>query len=856
MKKITQLIGHFSLTLFVSGLALFPQTTTAQTGENDATFNTADNKPAYGTDGEVIQSLLQPDNKTILAGYFSHYNNEQANGLIRINSDGQLDNSFNTGTGADNGINALALQFDNKLIIGGGFTSYNGASANHIARLYPTGGLDEAFNSGTGANKNVYSLTLQVNGKILVGGDFTTYDDKPVNKLVRLNSDGTLDNTFHFSDSVEYVDHIVVQPDGKILVSGRYTNYKLYLIRLNKNGSKDVTFSYPDLFAWGYPNFETIILQGKKILVGGGIASGIETRSGLLLRLNSNGSVDTTFTYKSPDNVWIKALTLQQDGKIVFTGRAWIYADDNVSTNYISRLNANGTKDSTFKTHSEERKRSISSNTISIQSDGKIIVGGYFSTISNLLVDNIVRLNNNGDFDLTFNQKTGANGSIFSSAKQSDGAILIGGNFTYYNYKFANQIARLKKDGSLDPSFNSGTGANGSVYAIAVQSNGKIIIGGDFTTYNNVPRNHIARLNKNGTLDKTFNNATVNGTVYTLSLQQNGKIIIGGAFTTVNGTSIASVARLQANGKLDAGFSSPIVDNESPIVYASKIQDNGRILVGGYFKGSYSSGALYYNLIRLKPNGNLDNDFKGSVPKSVYAIALQPDDKIVIGGGRVQIGYDQIDPFKGYITRLNANGTADTLFESPFNTPSHDLGNPVRTISILKNGKIVFGGQFSFYNDPLLNHIGLLNENGTLDSSFTANANSSVFTSLLLRRNKLIIAGDFTLYNEAVRTGIARISVAEESSFERNAIAETTPAISDTPSLIAFPNPASEDISISNLLPGSRLIIRNVLGEVMEEKNVNTSNERITLGNYTNGIYFITAENKGTQSNLKFIVNK
>ena len=855
MKKIIQYVRHFSFGILLSGLLLLPKLSTSQTGENDLTFNTFDNKPAYGTNGTVVQSVIQPDNKTIISGGFSHYNNQLVEGLARLNSDGQLDPSFSCGTGVDRGISDLILQFDNKILIGGSFTTYNGISANHIARLLPNGELDHSFKSGGGADNTVLSIALQPNGKLLVGGELTAYDGNTVNKLVRLNKNGTIDNTFHFSDSVENVENIVVQTDGKIIVSGN-AHHRQYLIRLNKNGSRDNTFSYPDLFPWGHPSFEALALQGNKLLVGGGIYSGIETRNGLLMRLDPSGAVDTTFEFHNQENVWIKSITLQEDNKIIFTGRSWIYADDDVSTNYIGRLNSTGEYDPTFKVHHEERRTAISSYTASIQADGKIIVGGRFSTISNLLVDNIVRLNSNGDFDPTFNQKTGANGSIFSSVKQSDGSILIGGKFSSYNYKTINGIARLKKNGSLDPSFNTGTGVNGAVHAIALQSNGKIIIGGEFTSYNNEPCNHIARLNKNGTLDKSFNDADVNGVVYTLAIQQNDKIIVGGKFTQVNGRSLVNVARLNANGKIDQVFSSPFLNNDQPVVYVCKIQKNGKLLVGGNFSGLYPSGSRYYNLVRLHSKGNLDADFTGDVPESVYAIEFHTDNKILIGGGRVQVGYHQIDPFKGYLFRLNPDGTDDSLFECPFKKPSEDLWNPVRTISVLKNGKIFFGGNFSSaYNSSILNHIGLLNENGSVDSSFTNNANSNVFTSTLVGRNKLIIAGDFTLYNNDVRTGIARIDVANEY-FYGSPLAAALPAAAESPSLAVFPNPASIDITVSNLPSGSKLTIRNALGAQMDTRFVNNGKTTIELNDYANGIYFITAESGGTVTNLKFIVTK
>lgn len=150
-----------------------------------------------------------------------------------------------------------------------------------------------------------------------------------------------------------------------------------------------------------------------------------------------------------------------------------------------------------------------------------------------------------GAIDLTFNPGTGTNGCVNTSAVQSDGKILIGGHFTSFNGTPRNRIARLNADGTLDPTFNSSTGANGEIYIITLQGDGKIIIGGVFSSYNGVSRNHLARLNADGTLDTTFNPGTgSNGEVLTTALQNDGKIIIGGDFNSYDGAGRNMVARV------------------------------------------------------------------------------------------------------------------------------------------------------------------------------------------------------------------------------------------------------------------------------------------------------------------------
>ncbi|WP_144035926.1 delta-60 repeat domain-containing protein [Spirosoma fluviale] len=190
-----------------------------------------------------------------------------------------------------------------------------------------------------------------------------------------------------------------------------------------------------------------------------------------------------------------------------------------------------------------------------VQGNGKILIGGTFTTYNGTGRNYIARLNADGTLDTGFDPGTGPSSTVTSVAVQGDGKILIGGTFTTYNGTGRNYIARLNADGSLDTGFNPGTGANSNVYSMAVQGDGKILIGGTFTTYNGTGRNYIARLNADGSLDTGFNPGTgPSSNVASVAVQGDGKILIGGEFSTYNGTSRNRIARLNADGSLDTGF--------------------------------------------------------------------------------------------------------------------------------------------------------------------------------------------------------------------------------------------------------------------------------------------------------------
>ena len=122
-----------------------------------------------------------------------------------------------------------------------------------------------------------------------------------------------------------------------------------------------------------------------------------------------------------------------------------------------------------------------------------------------------------------------ANGSVYAIAQQDDGKVLIGGTFTTVNGTARNGIARLNADGSLDTSFDPGTGADNFVQALAQQADGKVLIGGSFNDINGTARNGIARLNADGSLDTGFDPGTgANNIVFALAQQADGKVMIGG----------------------------------------------------------------------------------------------------------------------------------------------------------------------------------------------------------------------------------------------------------------------------------------------------------------------------------------
>jgi len=228
-----------------------------------------------------------------------------------------------------------------------------------------------------------------------------------------------------------------------------------------------------------------------------------------------------------------------------------------MSRNGIARLNANGSLDVTF----DPGKGPGSSNDVSevvLQSDGKIIIVGKFTTVNSISRNRIARLNSNGFLDMSFDPGIGPNDDIVSAVVLSDGKILIVGKFTTFNNITVPKIARLNADGSLDTSFDPESGANDDIWSnVIVQSDGKILIGGKFTKFNDTDRKGIARLNSDGSLDTNFDigsgiGISTSDTVEAMTLQSDGKILIVGSFTKFNDISRSRIARLTSKASISA----------------------------------------------------------------------------------------------------------------------------------------------------------------------------------------------------------------------------------------------------------------------------------------------------------------
>lgn len=373
---------------------------------------------------------------------------------------------------------------------------------------------------GSGLNDVAYGIRQQpIDGKILLSGIFTLFNGITKNRILRLNIDGTIDNAFNMGVGMPLGDqpfNIKVSSSGKIFVMGGISTY---------NGSA----------------------------------------CSQLIKLNSDGTIDNTFSTGTGIHCSVvgfspavQDIDFLSNGKIIVIGTFNSY--DGHTCGSIARINADGTFDTTFNVGGAGfNVTQLNALKIKILSSGKILISGHFTSYNGITVAGLVRLNADGTIDNTFNNY-GFNFNVLDFDTQSDGKIVVCGDFSTYNGSTAFGFAMLNSDGttfSANAKFFNGP-SSGGIRRLKVLSNDKIIAVGNFTSYYYIstlyPSNRIVQLNSDSTKDTSFVYGTgFNQQIECIDIQSDNKVILGGHFTTYNGNATASKfwTRLLSTGIID-----------------------------------------------------------------------------------------------------------------------------------------------------------------------------------------------------------------------------------------------------------------------------------------------------------------
>jgi len=716
----------------------------AADGDLDPSFDIGDVLVDDGTlsTGVAVDSL----NRIIMTGRFYAIDGHETRGIARFNANGSLDTNFTARIEDPSSlfstiISSLAIQTDDKILVGGQFTQVNGQAKSFLTRLNTDGSLDSSFNPNL--NSNVTSIAIQSDNKILIGGNFTTVNGQVRERLARLNSDGTLDTSYNPSAS-STVSTIELQTNGDALIGGSFTTVnstgRNYIARLNSSGTLDSSFNPNpnravldiEIQATATPssNNGNDCPNGCGIIIAGAFDQVGTTARNRLARVDSTtGEVDPNYNPAPSSNVRaikimpsdnlgvvgdftsidggtakrriavldntgtlvddfdaqpsgsVSALALQSGGELIASGTQIINnTSDADRRKLIIRFDTDGNIEDQPSVSSALY---VATNFVDAaqRPNGKIIVAGRINNVNGVDVEGLVQFNDKGVVDTNFSGNI--TGSIRSILLLEDGKLLVAGSLNEVNGTEVDQdLVKLDVDGTLDTSFNAEVFGNAT--KVRMDSNGKLLVAGAFRTADNLalPIVEAARLEFDGSVDATFTAATMNNTAEDIVEQSDGKLLVGGFFTFVDGAvAQQGITRLLSTGARDTSFTA----STNSVVRNILLPSSNKILIQGSFETVNNTNRPAIAMLNLN-DGSLDTGFDlGLTRFALDTVLLQPDGKIHLGGGFSNIAASGEDNQ----TRLLIDGSDDPDYESGFDSS-------VRKMLILRSGKMLAMGRFIF----------------------------------------------------------------------------------------------------------------------------------------------------------------
>jgi uncharacterized delta-60 repeat protein len=366
----------------------------------------------------------------------------------------------------------------------------------------------------------------------------------------------------------------------------------------------------------------------------------------------------------------------------------------------------------------------------------------------------------------SFNSGTGLNNDAWTVDYDSNNNYVVGGDFTAYNGVTYNRIIRFNSSGVPDPTFTGLTsGFNGTVNVVKIQPDNKILVGGSFTTYNGVSANCIVRLNYDGSIDGTFNYGigfsgnltyTTGTTIKDIDVQSDGKILVIGVFSSYDFVTAYGIIRLSSSGAFDSTFITGTGLDRCDSGFIREKSD-GTIVIGGYI--SYYNGSFTRSMCKLSSTGSFINYYvndgtNSGKPNDIY---LNSDDTI-ISVGTLTPGSPNY-----YITPIknNTDYTRNAAFLA-------NVGTGFGVYSIYTNtafavdgdstGKYIIGGGFTLYNGNTTMRVVKINADGTYDSTWSIPVGFNSYVQDLKineAQNLVYVVGRFTSFDGQTRQRVA-----------------------------------------------------------------------------------------------------
>lgn len=783
-------------------------------------------------------------------------------GFLSHGQNGNLDTAFVppllANTAAATRVLAVA-ETSGKILVAGDFDTADGQPVGRLLRLLPNGSRDSTFNPGIGANAAIHCMLVLSDQKILIGGDFTEYNGTPRGRIARLNSDGTLDTGFNPGsgfDGPVFCLQTESQIPSNYFAGGSFANYngapRANFARLNSAGTVSASFAsgtngpvYALLSAPFLPSGSLVLIGGDFSTAGGSARRNLAgfASNGNVSTFNSglgvgpNGPVRAIAQLSLFSQVWIGGSFSQYSG----------WPRQNLALLNQSASSLGGVSD--FLNTSPVMAVGGPLFAMTPRDSFSMFVGGGFSTLGSAANNRIAVLRDFGfgssstwATDSSYNTGSGPDGEVLAVRRTTDGKALIGGGFQAVNGIARTGIARLLGSAGVAPpaapegfvaeavsnteimgvwsgvsnatgylvessldgvsewatvadvsttralisrlaagttqhvrvrAYNSNSigepspviqtttyalpwGGAGrpdptiplvnvpTLDALAVAPDGSLIVAGAFSR-DNLPAT-VLRYLADGTLDLSFNVVSMGiSTGYTLAVDPSGKVYLGGNFSSIAGVPRDSLVRLLPSGAVDTSFDHGAGATDQP--GSLGLQHSGKLIVAG---SDTFAGRKTGDLIRLNTDGSLDRSFTGIVDRLTRMKVLSDDRILIWGASMILNGQDVKD-----VALLTADGQIDTSFQPV------DVDNSINDAISLPSGKWLIVGNFSNVGGIESKGIARLLENGTLDSSFSLpdKPNQAVSSVLVQPDGKIVIGGSFTTIGNRIFPGIARLNI-------------------------------------------------------------------------------------------------
>jgi len=662
-------------------------------GSVDVSFNT---QVTLQNGGEIQDALVLDNGKILIAGLFTHINDIEVPGIARLNSDGSLDSSFTLPAfepffeSSPISVRKIEQQSNGQLLLLGSFGRLNGASVYQLIRVSADGALDGSFPANRTDGGFISRVAEQSDGKIMVAGSFTRFVDfDPVfrridrTNLARLHADGSVDESYDVPVNSSPTS-VKIDSDDTAYIVGNFTSVasttRNRIAKIDVDGVLDVDFD-PNINS--RPS-ELEILPNGNLLVGGGFTMIGSQTARSIAELSSSGDIANV---SEAGFLRVDAILPLPSGDLIIGGP--LFAEF-LSTSPLRLMDNTFELVNTFNPGGFDKEGGRIEK-IYTQGDNIYIVG-YFSRVDGEPHWELAKLNENGTLDESFKQFFPTI-LINDVAVLPDDKVIVSGDFSIDGEILT--FAKLNADGSPDATFIANSQRSYTTFLVRVLADGSILA---------TNQNGIQRYDENGVLDVTYNVTTSGGFVKDLLVLPNDKLLIVGDFSDVNGQPRNNIARLLEDGSLDPTFEDPII--EGSVVDAVVQQRDGQFVMVGTFETV--GGETHTNIARIDSNGSVDNSFTPSALNGVRTLAILPDQSIVIGGSFTRVNGTTSN--RKSIARLNPDGSLAENFAIPIKGQSDASTAALYSIQEFGEGRLLVGGEFFGYGDTPIRNLILLGE--------------------------------------------------------------------------------------------------------------------------------------------------